>query len=450
MTALRRLTVSLAAAVALGGAVGCASTAHATVPADWAGVNAQFLFTQLPRSAWDTHVDEMRSAGIKVVRLDASWNAVEPNAPVGGVHTYNWSFYDAVVGELASRGIRWYPIVDYSAPWAGQDVGQWRTPPSSDSEFAGYAAALARRYGPGGTFWAAHPELPVEPVRQWEIWNEENGAYFWPSAPDASAYAALYEAGHDALHAVDPGARVVVGGLLARGSGQFVSDMLAARPELKDEIDAVGLHAYGATVDASISTMVDLRNWLTSLGMANTPIEVTEVGWSTQGLSWAVPDAMRATDIAQLLPRAAALRGVTRLLVHTWMTKEQSPSDGEDWFGLVHPDGTPSASGTAFAAALGALLPGDAGASITAPAAAPVTTTASAPAAAVTPTLTKQPLTKQRVTVSKAVARRRAAANAAKRRATLHRCLARAAKRHGKRVRSKARAVCERAYRRGA
>jgi hypothetical protein len=457
MIALRRLTVSLTAAAALAGGIGCASTAHATVADDWAGVNAQFLFTQMPRSAWDTHVDEMRSAGVKVVRLDASWNTVEPVAPSGGVHAYRWSFYDAVVAELAARGIRWYPIVDYSAPWAGEDPGQWRTPPSSDAEFAGYAAALARRYGPGGTFWAAHPELPALPVRQWEIWNEENGAYFWPSAPDAAAYASLYAAAHEALHAVDPGARVVVGGLLARGSGQFVSDMLAARPELRDEIDAVGLHAYGASVDASIATMVDLRNWLGALGMRDTPIEVTEVGWATQGLSWAVPDSVRASDLAQLLPRAAALRGVTRLLVHTWMTRELTPSNGEDWFGLVHPDGTPSASGTAFAQALGALVPSDAGASIPTPtttvtpppaAAAPATTTASAPAAAdPVPALTVKPvaLVRRTATAAKATKKR---PTLAQRRATLRRCLATAARRHTRKSRARARSACTRAYRR--
>ena len=409
-----------------------AAPARAAVPADWAGINAQWAFSSLPRSAWDVHADAMQAAGVKIVRLDAEWRRVEPVAPAGGVHEYRWEFYDSVVATLAARGIRWYPIVDYSAPWSGVVSGQWRTPPASTAAFAEYAAALARRYGPDGAFWAAHPGLPVRPVREWEIWNEENGGYFWPPAADPAAYADLYLAAHRALHAVDPGARVVVGGLLARGSGAFVSGMLAARPELHDAIDAVGLHAYGATVAASLSAMVDLRNWLTHLGIGAVPIEVTEVGWTTSGVSWAVSDATRASELGALLSQAAALPGISRLLVHTWMTREQWPAVSEDWYGLFHPDGTPSASGSAFARALADLRP-PAPTAAAAPPPAPASSAAgpgasAAPAAGAPAAVTSHP--------SPTAGAGRSAAS--------RRCLRRAARLHGERTRARARRACAR------
>jgi hypothetical protein len=404
-----------------------APAARAAAPADWAGVNAQGLFPSLPRSAWDVHADAMQAAGVKVVRLDAEWRRVEPLGPAGGAHGYRWDFYDGVVATLAARGIRWYPIVDYSAPWSGVAPGQWRTPPASADVFAEYAAALARRYGPGGAFWAAHPELPARPVREWEIWNEENGAYFWPPAADSAAYADLYLAARQALHAVDPGARVVVGGLLARGSGAFVSGMLTARPQLRDAIDAVGLHAYGSTVAASLSTMVDLRNWLVHLGLGAVPIEVTEVGWTTSGVSWAVSDQTRASNLTALLPQAAALPGISRLLVHTWTTREQWPSVSEDWYGLFHPDGTPSASGTAFAQALAALSPPPAAAAPPAPAPpAPAAASAAIPAASAAP-----PVQRGATATTRRAGRRAQRA-----------CRRRAARVRGHRARLRARRAC--------
>ncbi len=414
-----------------------APAARASVAADWAGVNAQWLFPSLPRSAWGVHADAMQASGVKVVRLDAEWRRVEPVAPGAGLHIYRWDFYDDVVATLAARGIRWYPIVDYSAPWSGLAAGQWRTPPASPAEYAEYAAALARRYGPGGRFWVAHPELPALPVREWEIWNEENGAYFWPPAADPAAYADLYLAARQALHAVDPGARVVVGGLLARGSGAFVQGMLTARPELRDAIDAVGLHSYGNTVAQAISTMVDLRNWMVYLGLGAVPIEVTEVGWTTSGVSYAVSDETRAANLSALLPQAAAIPGISRLLVHSWTTREQWPTVREDWYGIYHPDGTPTKSGIAFAQALQALNP-----PAPAPAAASASVAPTASAAGTAPAAATASGAPATATARAAAAPVRAAT--ASRRAAQRRCLSRAARVHGKRAKARARRACRR------
>ncbi|HEV3001017.1 MAG TPA: cellulase family glycosylhydrolase [Solirubrobacteraceae bacterium] len=329
------------------------ASARAAVARDWAGVNAYHLFAALPPSSWDAHLDAMRSAGVRLVRYDASWARVEPAAPAGGVHDYRFGHHDAVVAALARRGIRWYPIVDYSARWAAATPGAWRSPPASVQAYAAYAAALAQRYGPGGTFWSSHPELPELPVREWEVWNEENGAYYWPPAPDPAAYADLYAAARAAIRAVDADARVVVGGLVARSAGAFVRDMLVHRPDL--ELDAVGLHAYAVHAGGAVQWMESLRGWLRDLGRPGVPIEVTEVGWTTVGPLNLATDEQRAAWLRELLPAAAAVPGVTRLIVHTWATPEQQADVGEDWYGLWHPDASPSASGVAFAEALGAL-----------------------------------------------------------------------------------------------
>jgi hypothetical protein len=341
--------------VALTAGLAAPAAASAEVAPDWAGVNAQWLFPAYPQSGgtWDANVDAMAAAGVRLVRLDAEWRRVEPVAPDGAGHHYTWGFYDAVVATLARRGIRWYPIIDYSAPWSGQAAGEWRSPPASVAGYAGYAAALVHRYGRGGTFWAAHPELPAVPVAQWEVWNEENGAYFWPGGPDPARYADLYAAAKDAIDAIDPTATVVVGGLINHDAGRFLTAMFAARPALA--VDAVGLHAYADTVAGVLAWVRAARAALTAAGRAPVPIEVTEVGWTTAGTPAAQTDDARAALMRELLPALADVPGLSRLIVHTWVSRETWTTKPEDWYGLFHADATPTAAGRAFVTALRAL-----------------------------------------------------------------------------------------------
>jgi hypothetical protein len=44
--------------------------------------------------------------------------------------------------------------------------------------------------------------------------------------------------------------------------------------------------------------------------------------------------------------------GVERILPHTWASKEQDPNNAEDWFGIVHPDGTRRATETAYSSTI--------------------------------------------------------------------------------------------------
>ena len=54
-----------------------------------------------------------------MARTDTFWATAEPNPPVNGVHTYDWTYDDKVVTALSQAGLRWQPIVDYATWWAG-------------------------------------------------------------------------------------------------------------------------------------------------------------------------------------------------------------------------------------------------------------------------------------------------------------------------------------------
>jgi hypothetical protein len=69
-------------------------------------------------------------------------------------------------------------IADTTPAWAsGASTSQkdwYWLPPANPSSYGTFAAKLAKRYGNGGTFWAANPTLPVVLPAGIELWNEEN------------------------------------------------------------------------------------------------------------------------------------------------------------------------------------------------------------------------------------------------------------------------------------
>ena len=327
------------------------------MPAGFYGVNVQQVFSG-PSSSWEPDLSAMQSGGLQVARIDARWQNVEPNPPSGGAHSYNWSMYDGIVQGLAQHGLRWLPIVGYSTSWSGVNPGDTQSAVAANHipDFAAYAAALARRYGPGGSFWQSHPSLTPVPVTEYEIWNEENSAVFWrPQAGNAEAYADLYMAARSAIKSVNPQARVIIGGLAlgnppaASDEVQFLQRMWAHRPDLAGNVDGVGLHPYQATVHWTYMRLAQFRQALNQIAGPSVPIEITEDGWSTL----AVSEGERAADLAELaeeLPRSDC--NVDMFLPYTWKTEEQNASDSEQWFGIWNRDGTPKPSGQAYLSAV--------------------------------------------------------------------------------------------------
>ena len=315
------------------------------------GVNVNLLFndfTYTPAQI-DAQLAAVQATGATVARSDALWEATEPRAPIGGEHHYDWSFNDAIAGSLAAHALTWLPILDYSAPWAQSIPGQDHSPPRNDADYAAYAGAFARRYGPGGEFWRDHPALPARPVGTIEIWNEPDQPDFWKPAPDPGAYAALYLAARAAIDAANPGIRVIVGGL-TDPSG-FLPKLLEAMPRLRGHIDGVAIHPYGrpATV---LSKVMGARATLDALGMHRVPLYATEFGWTTSppGALDYVPAGRRPAYIESTLTELGqAGCGLAMVVLYTWISPGTDPADSQNWYGIADP--TQPSAGTADTAA---------------------------------------------------------------------------------------------------
>jgi hypothetical protein len=327
------------------------------------GINVNRLFNDLAytQAQIDAQLAAVRATGAAVARSDALWEAAEPRAPVDGRHHYDWSFDDQIAGSLAAHGLTWLPIIDYTALWAQSVSGQDHSPPRSDAAYAAYAGAFAARYGSGGTFWRAHPDLAPVAVTAIEIWNEPDNAEFWVPAPDAAAYARLYLTARAAIDAAHPGIRVLVGGLT--NAQAFLPAMVRAVAQVRGHVDGVALHPYGNPA-VVVDRVRGARAALVSLGMGAVPIFVTEFGWTTQpaGAVGYAPASRRPADIEDTLDALGHLQcGLAATLLYTWVTPERNATDGQDWYGIASPTdpsaGTPDTA--AFAAGLRAAVSPD-------------------------------------------------------------------------------------------
>jgi hypothetical protein len=306
----------------------------------------------------DSQLNRLGGTGVALGRVDATWHNVEPFGPYPGF-ARNWTASDRIAASLAQRGVRWFPVLGYATPWSTTVAGTDKAAPADPSLFASYAAGIAQRYGPGGVFWASHPELPELPVTAMELWNEPNLTAYWRPAPDPAAYANLYMTTHAAVQDVAPSVKLITGGLSPYAQPEaFLRRMYAARPDLIGHVDGIGAHPYAAGATGVVDEVVSIRATLNELGAGDVPIDVTELGWplpnQSPTASFALPDRTRAGAMSLV---ADAMRnsdcGVERLMLFTWTTPETDPAEQEDWFGLVHPDGSPTAAQGALAAAAG-------------------------------------------------------------------------------------------------
>lgn len=119
-----------------------------------------------------------------------SWGKTEPRAPVGGVHSYDWSCTDQAIAEYQGAGLeRIQSYLTPSSPWASTNLLAKDIMPKPEylDDYEAWARALFERYDGDGL--ADMPGLG-RPVRHWVVAGEWTG--FWGSG-DAGDYLRLLE-----------------------------------------------------------------------------------------------------------------------------------------------------------------------------------------------------------------------------------------------------------------
>ena len=295
----RALVAALAVAAV---AIGVFASAAQALPASFWGVVPQ-------ASPTEAQFQRLKRGGVRSVRIPISWGAVEPTR--GG--TPQWGSTDALVKGAAAAGLEVLPFVTGAPSWAvpvvwvpgsGQSVKAPSRLPATGAAAGSWAAFLGQavtRYGPEGTFWAENPGLAQRPIRNWQIWNEENFKYF-VAKPNPAEYGKLVKLSYGAIKGADPGAKVILGGMFAypKGGGKpgvcrsktvatpnlcapaFLEQMYKKTPGVKAKFNGVALHPYTTNYQELTPDIEEFRDVLSDNHDAAKGLWITELGWSSQ------------------------------------------------------------------------------------------------------------------------------------------------------------------------
>jgi polysaccharide biosynthesis protein PslG len=259
----------------------------------------------VPQSSLSSEqMQRLGRGGVESLRIPIGWPSVQPN--MGGA--FDWSGPDHQVEEAAKAGIKVLPFLSGAPEWAVlpkrvPGAGGLKAPghlPVSGAARTGWTAfltAAVARYGPTGSFWSEHPEVPSRPIREWQIWNEPNFKYF-VAKPNPAEYGQLVKISSTALRAVDPGAQIVLAGLFSRPKGSrdartgkhrslnwyasdFVDAMYKRTPAIKTRFQGAALHPYTIFARELPEVTNEFRKVLLANGDGAKKLLITELGWSS-------------------------------------------------------------------------------------------------------------------------------------------------------------------------
>lgn len=236
----------------------------------------------------------MDRAGVDVFRTVLNWTRVETDGGRVGRcdNAFDWSAYDALVAEAGRRGVSLLPVVLGSPGYAAerpQSAPSTRSPAIRD--YKCFLRAAVERYGRGGDFITRQQALgrPVQPLKQWQIWNETNLRLFASEGGvDAREYGRFLKLSSNQIRKRDRRATIVLGGLPERPrsprhrADKFLKRMYRVK-RVERSFDAVAIHPYAENARGVKGGLLRVRRMLRRLGDARRPLWVTEIGWSTYG-----------------------------------------------------------------------------------------------------------------------------------------------------------------------
>ena len=280
--------LAVAACVAAAPARGQLDEPVAVVPSEFFGVAPQSPLTP-------AELGRLAQGRVGTVRAYINWAAIDPTPADDDA----WGQIDALVGAAAQNGVTVFPFVFGTPTWVVNGLDGRSCPPETCLLFAPRSpAALAewqrflreavQRYGPNGEFFAENPALPVVPITDWQLWNEQNSFSFYEPKVDVNSYANLLTAGSQAIRAVDPNAKIILGGMFGTPEGVEEPKVFAWNylrrlyrvPGIAAQFDGVAVHPYAARLTKVIQQVKLMRK---EIIRAQDPAEmwITEIGWSS-------------------------------------------------------------------------------------------------------------------------------------------------------------------------
>jgi O-antigen ligase len=313
-------------------------------------VNASLTDYAGAELAWA--LDMIDAGGFDWIRQSISWAAVEP---VKGA--WDWTGIDLVLDAAGARGLQVLVVLEDPPDWAGL--------PPDPVAFARFASAVADRYG--------------DRLAYYQIWHNPNLGESWGGYANAFGYADLLVRAAEAVRAVDPDARIILGSLaptVETGDRNYAEDLfltLLYAAGAGDAFDVVAVQPYGFATGPhdrrverdvlNFSRAIIVREALVARGEGHKAIWATHFGWNSPRTDWPGPTSIwgEVSAAQQVTYTLEALERVARewpwmgamclngFQPRPFVEGRPVPDAQEHWgFALVGPDGTPDQLYTAL------------------------------------------------------------------------------------------------------
>ena len=330
--------------------VACAAvlvTVLVAYPGHAAAASREFFGVSAVEPNWDDF-RRMGESRVGTYRMLLLWPVVQKS--VKG--RYDWSLYDREVASAAFNGMRTFPFVYGSPPFA---AGKTEAPPlrspRAKKGWQRFVTAAVNRYGPKGKFWKRFPSLPYRPVREVQVWNEQNSQHSWSGGPEPKQYAKLLELSAAAIRRGDRKIDIVLGGMYGypeRGQSIYMAKFLKRLYRIRGirrRFDGVAVHPYGGTLELLVAQVESARRIMDRFGDTRVPIWVSELGWATDGpddfpiVTTEQGQAERLRGAFQLLLERKRRYGIERVIWFAWRDFEHEICPWCGAAGLIDVDG---------------------------------------------------------------------------------------------------------------
>lgn len=230
--------------------------------------------------------------------------------PIYGIYCWavDYPAYGEAIKAIGFRNLRTggTPFTDDAFRRIAEDgldsmitLGRPRRLFDSDEAFVegniAYALERLERYGPNGSFFREHADVPYHPIRYIEVYNEPNFGYMLPDNADITEKVHLYTLLQTRLYApiktAYPDVQIIgfgAGGASAADYG-FISACCEHDPAVFHTMDILSTHPYVDPISPfawmgwlkySIASGYEkLRALLVRGGVPDMPIWFTELGW---------------------------------------------------------------------------------------------------------------------------------------------------------------------------
>ncbi len=196
----------------------------------------------------------MKQAGIRWARTDFDWNGIERKKG-----EWHFNHLDKLMGIAEEHDINILPILVYHVEWAKP---AWK----HLDAWGEYVRQVVTRYG--------------KKLRYWEVFNEPNLQGFWADEVSGENYTKMLKHTYEIIKSIDPDIQVLYGGV-AGVPHKFIEDTFKAGAGAYFDIMNIHPYQWTSIPESMLPDFKRLQETMDKYGIANKPIWITEVGWST-------------------------------------------------------------------------------------------------------------------------------------------------------------------------